>query len=102
MVIKDYYSLSEAAEILGKSKETFRRWDKDGKLPAAREPMSDYRIYKKEDIDFLLKPLFDNVENDTDNSETPLKEFKVLELFAGAGGLAIGLEKAGIKCAALI
>ena len=101
MVINDYYSLSEAAEILGKSKETLRRWDREGKLPASREPISEYRVYKKEDINSLLKPLFDNVENDTDNSEAPLKEYKVLELFAGAGGLAIGLEKAGIKCVAL-
>lgn len=101
MVIKNYYSLSEAAEILGKSKETLRRWDREGKLLAFREPISDYRLYKKEAIDSLLKPLFDNIENDTDNSETPLKEYKVLELFAGAGGLAIGLEKAGIKCVAL-
>lgn len=101
MVIKNYYSLSEAAEILGKSKETLRRWDKDGKLSAVREPMSDYRIYKKEDINNLIKPLFNNLEEVVDNSEKPLKEFKVLELFAGAGGLAIGLEKAGIKCAAL-
>ena len=36
-----------------------------------------------------------------DNSVNPIKEFNVLELFAGAGGLAVGLEKAGIKCVAL-
>lgn len=101
MVIKDYYSLSEAAELLGKSKETLRRWDRDGKLPASREPISEYRVYKKEEINSLIRPLFDTIENDTDNFETPLKEYKVLELFAGAGGLAIGLEKAGIKCVAL-
>mgnify|MGYP003675560383 FL=1 len=101
MVIKDYYSLSEAAEILGKSKETLRRWDRDGKLEALREPISEYRVYKKEDINNLIKPLFDNIDEVVDNSEKPIKEFKVLELFAGAGGLAIGLEKAGIKCAAL-
>ncbi|TXD82401.1 DNA (cytosine-5-)-methyltransferase [Subsaximicrobium wynnwilliamsii] len=101
MVIKEHYSLSEAAEILGKSKETLRRWDRDGKLTALREPISEYRLYKKEEIDSLIKPLFDNIEDETDNSENPIKEFKVLELFAGAGGLAIGLEKAGITCAAL-
>ena len=101
MVIKDCYSLSEAAKLLGKSKETLRRWDNEGKLPALREPISEYRIYKKEDINLLLKPLFDNQEEEIDNSEKPLKEYKVLELFAGAGGLAIGLEKAGIKCEAL-
>lgn len=101
MVIKDYYSLSEAAEILGKSKETLRRWDKEGKLIALREPMSEYRIYKKKQIDSLLLPFLEDIEDTVDNSVTPIKEYKVLELFAGAGGLAIGLEKAGIKCAAL-
>lgn len=101
MVIKNCYSLSEAAKLLGKSKETLRRWDKEGKLNALREPISEYRIYKKEDIDSLLRPLFNNYEDETNNFQKPLKEYKVLELFAGAGGLAIGLEKAGIKCAAL-
>ena len=47
MVTKDYYSLSEAAEVLGKSKETLRRWDRDGKLDAVREPVSNYRVYRK-------------------------------------------------------
>ena len=101
MVIKNYYSISEAAELLGKTTDTLRRWDKNGTLEALREPISKYRIYKKEKINNLIKPLFDNLEEVVDNSEKPLKEFKVLELFAGAGGLAIGLEKAGIKCVAL-
>lgn len=101
MVIKDYYSLTEASEILGKSKETLRRWDREGKLEAVREPISNYRVYKKEDINSLIEPLFSDMEDEVDNSEEPLKEYNVLELFAGAGGLAIGLEKAGIKCVAL-
>ncbi|MCF6168634.1 DNA (cytosine-5-)-methyltransferase [Lutibacter sp.] len=101
MVIKDYYSLSEVADILGKSKETLRRWDRDGKFTALREPISDYRIYKKEQVNALLELFSSKTEDIIDNSEQPLKEYKVLELFAGAGGLAIGLEKAGIKCEAL-
>ena len=101
MVIKDYYSLSEAAEVLGKSKETLRRWDRDGKLGAVREPVSNYRVYRKEDINSLLEPLLTEIDNNIDNTEIPLKNYNVLELFAGAGGLAIGLEQSGIKCAAL-
>ncbi|CAL2089124.1 DNA (cytosine-5-)-methyltransferase [Tenacibaculum sp. 190524A02b] len=101
MVTKDYYSLSEAAEVLGKSKETLRRWDRDGKLEAFREPVSNYRVYKKELINSLIKPLLTEIDNNIDNTEIPLKEYKVLELFAGAGGLAIGLEQSGIKCVAL-
>ena len=101
MVIKEYYSLSEAAEVLGKSKETLRRWDRDGKLNAVREPISNYRVYRKEDIDSLIEPLLTEIDNSIDNTELPLKDYKVIELFAGAGGLAIGLEQSGIKCAAL-
>lgn len=101
MVTKDYYSLNEVSQILGKSKETLRRWDREGKFIATREPISQYRIYKKEQINTLLKKLAINYVDTVDNFIKPIKEFNVLELFAGAGGLAIGLEKAGIKCVAL-
>ena len=104
MVIKDYYSLSETSEMLGKSKETLRRWDREGKFCAVREPLSNYRVYKKEQVENFLS-LFSNDEIDdaceVDNCVDPIDEFTAIELFAGAGGLAIGLEKAGIKCVAL-
>ncbi len=101
MVTKEYYSLNEVSEILGKSKETLRRWDRDGKFTAVRDPISQYRIYKKAQINSLLEQLSIDYEDTVDNSVIPIQEFKVLELFAGAGGLAVGMEKAGIKCAAL-
>ncbi|MBE9467433.1 MAG: DNA (cytosine-5-)-methyltransferase [Bacteroidetes bacterium] len=101
MVIKDYYSLSEAADILGKSKETLRRWDRDGKLEAVREPISNYRVYRKEQLSIFSNLLSNELEDTTDNSVTPYVDYNVLELFAGAGGLALGLEKAGLKCVAL-
>jgi len=101
VVIKDYYSLSEASEILGKSKETLRRWDRDGKLKAVREPISNYRVYKKEQLTIFSNFLSNKLENRIDNSVLPNSDYSVLELFAGAGGLAIGLEKAGLKCVAL-
>ncbi len=101
MVIKEYYTLSEAAELLGKSKETLRRWDNEGKLPATREPISEYRIYKREQLEMFSDLLSNKLEDTTDNYVKPLHKYSVLELFAGAGGLAIGLEKAGIKCVAL-
>ena len=100
--MKKYYLISEAAEILGKSTETLRRWDRDGKLPVMREPMSNYRVYKKEQLSIF--PEFNdfiNHGNTGGNFEKPNNKYAVLELFAGAGGLAIGLEKAGVKCVAL-
>jgi len=101
MVTKNYYSLAEASEILGKSKETLRRWDRQGKLTAIREPISNYRIYPKEQLNLFSHLLSNKLDEEVDNFVEPLKEYKVLELFAGAGGLAIGMERAGIKCVAL-
>ncbi len=100
--MKDYLTLSEAAEYLGKSKETLRRWDNDGKLLAVREPLSNYRVYKKIDLDNLFSGLIDvEVPEKVSNYVTPERDYKVIELFAGAGGLAVGLEKAGLKCEVL-
>ena len=99
--MKNYYSISEVADLLSVSKETLRRWDKNGKLSAVREPMSNYRVYHKDQL-----KIFDTLDfffNDQieENVVSPKKEFNSIELFAGAGGLAIGLEQAGLNCLAL-
>lgn len=99
--MKNVYTLAEVAKLLGKSKETLRRWDKSGKLCALREPMSNYRTYKKEQL-----MIFDELEFNPNDSIEKVQvkaadDYKVLELFAGAAGLAIGLEQAGLKCIAL-
>ncbi len=100
--MKDYLTLAETSEIIGKSKETLRRWDNEGILNAVREPVSNYRVYRKSDVQTLLGSLFDEIiEDDVSNYIEPENEYSVLELFAGAGGLAIGLEKSGLKCVAL-
>ncbi len=100
--MNEYMSLTEASELIGKSKETLRRWDRDGKLSAVREPMSNYRVYKREEVQNLFSNfLIQNVKDDFSNFVEPNKDYKVLELFAGAGGLAVGLEMAGLKCVAL-
>ena len=99
--MKKYVTIAEASELLGKSKETLRRWDREGKLPAVREPMSNYRVYKKEQLnlfaEFFAGVIPDNISNFTKTEG----QYSAIELFAGAGGLAVGLEKAGIKCVAL-
>lgn len=97
-----YLSLSEAANITGKSKATLRRWDNEGILKAVREPVSNYRVYKKSDVQKLLGNLFDESQFDeVSNFAGPKHHYSVVELFAGAGGLAVGLEKSGLNCIAL-
>ncbi len=102
MVMNKYLSLSEVSELIGKSKETLRRWDKEGILTAVREPVSNYRVYRKADVQALLGSLFDEViADEVSNYVEPEHNYSVIELFAGAGGLALGMEKAGLQCVAL-
>ncbi|WP_216848845.1 DNA (cytosine-5-)-methyltransferase [Pedobacter sp. L105] len=98
--MKDKYTIDEFANLIGKSKDTLRRWDKTGKLYAFREPMSNYRYYKSEQLSIFVDEL-NNSEGQNQKMISPNKNYSVLELFAGAGGLAIGLEQAGLKCKAL-
>ena len=100
--MNEYMTLSETSEYIGKSKETLRRWDKEGKLIAVREPISNYRVYRKSDVDSLFADFLDeNIQETISNYVEPHNEYTVLELFAGAGGLAVGMEKVGLKCVAL-
>jgi len=60
MDMKDYIKIEEAAEILNVSKMTLRRWDNAGKLKAYRHPINNWRLYKKSDIENLMKGISDD------------------------------------------
>jgi MerR family copper efflux transcriptional regulator len=55
--LKDFLRISDAAEYLGVSPNTLRNWESAGKIAAHRHPVNDYRLFKKEDLDSLLRPL---------------------------------------------
>jgi DNA (cytosine-5)-methyltransferase 1 len=94
--MKDFYSLTEVADMLGTTKETLRRWDKSGKLIPVRHPINNYRVYRSKDLEQFEKIGFMFREQIEHKSESALKRYTSIELFAGAGGLALGLEKAGL------
>lgn len=52
-----FMTIKEAAKMLGVTPLTLRNWDKNGKLPTTRHPMSNYRIYKSEDLERLVKEI---------------------------------------------
>ncbi len=53
--LKDFLRISEAAEYLGVSPNTLRNWESAGKIVATRHPVNDYRLFRREDLDELLK-----------------------------------------------
>lgn len=52
---KGYLTVKQAAEFLGVTIMTLHRWDAKGKLKAMRHPINRYRLYKKSDLEKLLK-----------------------------------------------
>jgi len=57
MINKKYLTIKEVAKILGVTPLTLRNWDKLGKLKAYRNPINNYRIYKKEEIELFLRKI---------------------------------------------
>lgn len=95
---KEIYSLNQFADLISVSKETLRRWDNSGKLPAKRNALNGYRYYTHEHL-FACRhlELYIPEHKKANNFVKALGNYISIELFAGAGGLALGLEQAGIK-----
>jgi DNA (cytosine-5)-methyltransferase 1 len=97
-----FYTISQVADMLSMSKETLRRWDANGKLKSVRHPVNNYRVYPAESLmQFEALGCMINPELVRASTVQAEHDFHVVELFAGAGGLAIGLEQAGLRCAML-
>ncbi len=73
-----YFSIKEAAEILGVSPLTLRNWDKAGKFKAQRHPMNNYRVYKLS----ALENIIEDIEGGTNksNAEKRIKKLTIKHL----------------------
>ncbi|ALG69561.1 DNA (cytosine-5-)-methyltransferase [Beggiatoa leptomitoformis] len=89
------------ADILSVSKTTVSQWEKSGKITAILDTTGHkrYALESLQSFDVVRQML-----ESTWNQEIlikPVRPFSSIELFAGAGGLAVGLEKAGFQAVAL-
>lgn len=53
--LSDYVHTAAAAEYLGVAQNTLRKWAARGDLPMHRNPVNGYRLFKRIDLDKLLK-----------------------------------------------
>ncbi len=53
--LSEYVMTAEAAEILGVSQNTLRKWAEQGKIPMHRNPANGYRLFKRSDLERFLK-----------------------------------------------
>lgn len=54
---KKYYTIKQAAKIIGVTPLTLRNWDKNGKLKAYRHPINNYRVYKPQQLELFLRKM---------------------------------------------
>lgn len=52
---KKFLTVKEVAQLLGVTALTVRNWDAKGKLVAYRNPVNNYRLYKVEDVEVLMR-----------------------------------------------
>ena len=92
-------NVQQASKELDVSADTIRRWDKKGLIKSTRSELN-YRLFDFEEIERLSKKIHSDVA--TENRYKILKSdiqtnYSVIELFAGAGGMALGFENAGLN-----
>ncbi len=69
-----YFSIKEAADILGVTPLTLRNWDKSGKFKAQRHPMNNYRVYKHS----ALERVIEDIESGSDKSNAQKRIKKLI------------------------
>jgi len=62
--LRDYLRISEAADYLGVSPNTLRNWERAGKIAAHRHPVNRYRLFRRQDLDSLLRQVERNTSMD--------------------------------------
>lgn len=82
---------------MGISKATLSKWETSGLFVPTKDKEGNKYFYTKqlEHIPEIKRMLHSNWEEEM--QVKPLRTYTSIELFAGAGGLALGLEKAGFS-----
>lgn len=93
-----FFSAETVADVLSVSKSNISSWANNGKLIPDLDPKKYRKPYTRRQLEIF--PEFYQIFHskwDEDISVKPKRDYNLIELFAGGGGLALGLEKAGFK-----
>lgn len=92
-----WLSIHEVSKKLNLSIDTIRRWEKKGLIKAERSD-KNHRMFNDDEVFALLNKLNNKSEEEFKVLKSEIKSpYTAIELFAGAGGTALGFENAGIQ-----
>lgn len=60
----EYLRVKEAAAFLGVSPNTIRAWGGGGKIPEYRHPINRFRLYKRVELERILRQIEDSRANE--------------------------------------
>ncbi|NBT63271.1 MAG: DNA (cytosine-5-)-methyltransferase [Betaproteobacteria bacterium] len=91
-------TISEASSNLKISVDTLRRWEKKGLIKAERDDRNN-RVFDVTELERAHQKYIngDSIQHFEVLKDLTKTEYKTVELFAGAGGLALGMENAGLE-----
>lgn len=99
-MVMNYLSVSDAAVVLKVSPDTIRRWEKQGLIRCERSK-DNHRLFDVVEMQLLHNKLRGdhslNRYKILTSTEKPEKPYTAIDLFAGAGGTALGMSNAGIS-----
>lgn len=97
-VMNKLLTVHEAAQKLDVSVDTIRRWEKKGLIKSARSD-HNYRLFSIDELQRVQNKVkgISTVNNYRILKSGKKTKYTSIELFAGAGGTALGLENAGIN-----
>lgn len=93
-------TVQSASEAIGLSADTIRRWHKKGLIKADSGPNNE-RLFDLSEIKRVIEKQ-SAVSESWEVLVADQTDISVIELFAGAGGLALGLHNAGLQSKLLV
>ena len=92
-----FLSTTNLADLIGTSLATAQKWGEHGIYPYHKNEKGKQGFYMEELIDIEPVKMMLETNWDEEFHVAPLRDYTSVELFAGAGGLALGMHLAGFR-----